>query len=480
MKSILKKSWLLAGALIAVALPSCEDVTDLNIDPNNPVVVPAANLITQAQFALYDLMHGRVLNGEWGMLMTQQWSQNEYAEDSRYVVDANSFSGTWGTLYTGVLNELNVAKKIIEADENVPGQIKVNQLAIVDILMADAYHTTTDLWGDIPYSQALNAEFPNPSYDTQSAVYTALLAKVDAAVGNLNASSPSFTSGDIVHGGNVAAWKRTGASLLMRMAMRVSDVDAAMAQTYITKAAGYGVITANSQNAIFNFDAANPDLSNPLWRDASVANRDDFAVSDVLVNTLTDMGDPRLPMFAAPTPSGTIVGLGYGLTDADAFALKSATSRPSSMVRSAAMPHVIIDAAEVAFMTAEAIERGFLTGNAAAAYANGVTLSMAYWGITDATALAGYLEANAYNASNWKESIGMQKWIAFYMNGVQGWAEHRRLDYPVLAVPAAAVVSTIPTRLPYAISEDTNNGAALRAVTSDINDLEGNLWWDVN
>jgi len=144
------------------------------------------------------------------------------------------------------------------------------------------------------------------------------------------------------------------------------------------------------------------------------------------------------------------------------------------------MPHVIIDAAEVAFMTAEAIERGFLSGNAAAAYNNAVTFSMAYWGITDATALAGYLEANAYNADNWKESIGNQKWIAFYMNGVQGWAEHRRLDFPVLEASSDAVISTIPTRLPYPISEDTNNGTALDAVTSDINNITNKLWWDVN
>jgi hypothetical protein len=150
------------------------------------------------------------------------------------------------------------------------------------------------------------------------------------------------------------------------------------------------------------------------------------------------------------------------------------------MVRSAGMPHVIIDAAEVAFMTAEAIERGFLSGDAEAAYNEAVTLSMAYWGITDADALAGYLEANAYTANSWKESIGNQKWVAFYMNGLQGWAEQRRLDFPVLEVPAQAVISTLPKRLPYPISEDTNNGAALDATTSDINNITDKLWWDVN
>jgi hypothetical protein len=66
------------------------------------------------------------------------------------------------------------------------------------------------------------------------------------------------------------------------------------------------------------------------------------------------------------------------------------------------------------------------------------------------------------------------------MNGVQGWAEQRRLDFPVLEVPAEAVVNTIPKRLPYPISEDTNNGSSLDAATSDINNITDKLWWDVN
>ncbi|MGK0137887.1 MAG: hypothetical protein ACI9DJ_001341 [Algoriphagus sp.] len=478
MKSIFNKSWLLAVAFMGVFLPSCEEVTDINVDPNNPVFVPAQNLLTQAEYTLYNRLHSRALNAEWGMLMVQQWSQNEYAEDSRYVVDANTFDASWSSLYSNVLNELKVAKSLIDADENIPAPIKANQLAIVDILSADAFHTATDLWGDIPYTEALSPEFPNPSYDSQSAVYTSILVKLDAAVAALNVSSPSFATGDIIYGGDVASWKKAGASLLMRAAMRVSDVDQALASQYILKAAGYGVITSNSENALFEFDAGDPTLSNPLWIDNVINNRDDFAVSDVLVSTLVAAGDPRLPVFSSLNAEGIIRGLPYGLTDAESFALKSVTSRPSAMVRSAGMPHVIIDAAEVAFMTAEAIERGIIPGDAAAAYAAGVTSSMEYWGITDG--VAGYLENNAYDAANWKKSIGTQKWIAFYMNGLQAWSEWRRLDFPVLDVPADAVISSIPVRLPYPISEDTNNGSALDAATQDINNITTKLWWDVN
>ena len=478
MKSIFNKFWVLTILVAGLTISSCSDVTELNVDPNSPTAVPASNLVTQAQFSLYNLMHSRGVNAEWSMLMVQHWSQNEYAEESRYLVDANSFNGTWTSFYASALNELSVARNLVANDGNLPDAIKTNQLAVIDIMVSDAFQSATDFWGSIPYSQAINPEFSNPEYDSQQSIYTALLAKLDAAVASIDASAGSFSSGDIIYNGDAASWKRFGASLLMRMAMRVSDADGALASEYVNKAAGHGVITSNAENALFAFDAANPDLSNPLYVDNVINNRDDFAVSDVLVNTLTDMGDPRLDVFSTVNNDGVHRGMPYGLTDAEAFALKSVTSRPSALVRSAGNPHVVMDHAEVAFMTAEAIERGFLSGDAAGAYAAGVTSSMNFWGIADG--IDGYLAANPYSSGNWDEVIGTQKWIAFYMNGPQAWAEWRRLGYPELAVPAAASNPSIPVRLPYPISEDTNNGSSIDAVTSDINDLNTRVWWDVD
>lgn len=474
MKFKLNKNWIWAVAFAGLTLSSCDDVTEINVDPNSPVAVPASNLVTQAQFSLYNRLHSRVLNAEWGMLMVQHWAQNEYAEESRYLVDANSFDGSWASFYASALNELNNARSIVMADVNLTDVRRANQVAIIDILMADGFNSLTDLWGDIPYSQALSPDFPNPTYDSQSAVYAGLLANLDAAVGSLSGSS-SFDSGDIIYGGDVASWKKLGASLMLRMAMRVADADNGMASTYVGKAIAHGLMESNADNGLLVFDAGNPSLSNPLWVDNTNNNRDDFAVSDVLVDYMTNTNDPRLPSFAALNNEGEFRGMPYGLPDAEAFALKSVTSRPSDLVRSAGQPHVIMDYAEVAFLLAEAAERGFTSGSAAGMYAMGITASMEYWGVEGAD---DYIAANPYDASNWRKSIGEQKWVAFYMNGVQAWAEWRRLDFPQLAVPAAGDISTIPVRLPYPISEDTNNGSSIDAVTTDINDLTGKLWWD--
>ncbi|MEL7020339.1 MAG: SusD/RagB family nutrient-binding outer membrane lipoprotein, partial [Bacteroidota bacterium] len=433
---------------------------------------------TQAEYILYNRLHSRVYNAEWGMLMVQHWSQNEYAEESRYVVDANTFNQTWASFYSNALNELRFAKDIVTADEGLVNAKRINQLAIIEILMVDAFHALTDGFGMIPYAQSLDANFPNPQYDEQSFVYEDLLNRLDASLTAIDVNEESFTSGDIIFNGDMAAWKKLGASLMMRIAMRASDANSELANNFVNKANGHGIMSSTSDNALLVFDGANPDLANPLYIDRELDNRDDFAVSDVLVNTLRDMDDPRLEQFAAQNPSGEIQGMPYGLTDAEAFALKSITSRPAAAVRSASAPHVIMDFAEVSFLKAEAIERGYLSGTAEDEYNAGVGASMTYWGIT--SGLEDYLAKNPYDASNWKSSIGTQKWIAFYMNGPQAWAEWRRLDFPVLEVPAAATNPSIPVRLPYPISEDTNNGSNLDAVTTNINDLNTKMWWDVN
>lgn len=262
--------------------------------------------------------------------------------------------------------------------------------------------------------------------------------------------------------------------------MRIVDVDQATAQRYISLAAN-NLIFSNDDNALFTFESSIA-RANPLFVNNSPqgGNRDDYSVSEYLVNTLTNLGDPRLNEFANEASSGSIVGMPYGLSDNDATVLQPNTSRPSDNVRSATTPHVVMSYAEVQFLLAEAYQRGLLNVNASNAYDNGVTASMNYWGISDTASIANYLASNAYNAANWKQSIGVQKWIALYMNGFEAWNEWRRLDYPQLSAPSEAIINTIPVRFPYPLSETQTNSAKLNAITSNPGDLTSKVWWDVN
>jgi hypothetical protein len=126
---------------------------------------------------------------------------------------------------------------------------------------------------------------------------------------------------------------------------------------------------------------------------------------------MKERNDPRVAVFANPNVGGEFVGLPFGLTDGQTFALQGTASRPSTRLRSATAPAYLMTHAEMKFFEAEAIERGFINGNAAEAYNAAVAASMTQWGLTDQAAVSAYLAQpiNAYDAANWKNSIGMQK-----------------------------------------------------------------------
>lgn len=463
-------------------LSSCSDFGDTNIDPNNPVEVPAEGLLSQVEFALNNRLWGRNYNAEWGMLMVQHWTQNEYTEEGRFDVDGNNFDGLWTDMYANALKDLKTAKDIVNTDGVTDANIIANQLAILSILEVYAFHNITDGFGAIPYKSILDPfDSPLPSYDSQEVIYTDLVAKLTAALESIDLSARSFSSGDIIFGGDMNSWNKFGYSLLMRIAMRMSNVDEATATSVISGIDAGNLITSNGDNAILAFDS-DPGVANPLFVDAFVNNRDDFSMSTTLLDILTDKNDPRILVYADTNASGNYVGITPTLADAPAFDLKPTSSRPHSSVRTATAPAVMIDAAEVNFMLAEAYARGMLSGDAAAAYDAAVTASMEYWGFNDdAGAITAYLAANSYDAANWDESIGTQKWLAFYMNGPQAWAEWRRLGYPELEITEAALLTEIPVRLPYPISEQTRNGTSLGAVDGgNPNDLSTRLWWDVD
>lgn len=467
-----------ASALFFTAVISCDDFGDLNVDPNSATAVDPSNLVSYAQFIMYDRIHGRALNMEHGKLMVQHWSQNEYAEESRYQFSPGVANNAWFDFYTDVLKELEVAKELIEA-QSIAENVKTNQKAIIDILKVNAYMLLTDTFGDIPYSQAINNEFESPAYDAQEAVYSGMMSTLQSAATSIDPNAPSFSSGDIIYNGSISHWKRFAHSLLLRMALRVSDASPSLASQYAAVAAS-DLITSHADEPRFIFDSA-PDRSNPMWRDKVLGSRDDFCISDVLVSVLNDLNDPRLAMFADPAPGNTqIVGMPYGLDDNSASVLKSSTSRPHADLLANTAHHVIVSLSEVKFLLAEAYQRGILTGNAETAYNEAVTASMQYWGITDAAAIEGYLTANAYDEANWKASIGLQKWISLYTSGTEAWAEWRRLDQPVLTPSVNGVIPTIPVKLNYPQSEEDSNGSNLGAVSSDPTSLIQKVWWDVN
>jgi hypothetical protein len=308
-----------------------------------------------------------------------------------------------------------------------------------------------------------------------------------------------FTSGEIIYSGDMNKWVKFGNSLKLRLAIRIADVKPDLSSQAITQAVAGGVFTSNDDNALFRYLSSIPN-NNPLANDR--ITREDFAVSEALVNTLLSRNDPRIVAYAEPAANtGEYVGMRYGLPQAAAGTIPvGAVSQPSGSpgletgILAHTAPGVYMDYAEVEFILAEAAARG-LGGitDADAHYNAGIAASMLYWNtisemeVTEAE-IQTYLAANPFDAATWRQSIGVQKWIALYGQGLQGWIEFRRLDFSGVLIPAVdpfvalETPAGVPVRTRYPVNEaqlnQENYNEASQRIGGDV--LGARLWWDVN
>jgi hypothetical protein len=351
----------------------------------------------------------------------------------------------------------------------------------------------TDIWGDVPYSEAhKGAEIPSPAYDTQADIYAGLLSELTAAQSQINVGGLGV-SGDQVYGGDMALWKMCANSLKMRVAMRMSGVNSGTALTAIQEALSAGVFESNADNAQLVY-ATGEDGGNPLWVNRYIANRQDFSISEPFVNMLLARNDPRIDFFS-DTPAndpGNHKGFPYGLsnTNATPLSIYDHSMMSDQNVMHVSAPGMIMNYAEVLFIKAEAVQALGLSGQGTAqeAYEAAVTASCEMWGAS-ADAAATYLTETgvAWTAGSEPQLIGEQKYIALYMQGLQGWSEWRRTGWPVLEGPVDGSLidmtgTIIPTRRTYPDQEELLNGANYDAAVArqgaDLMDTK--LWWDVD
>ncbi|NMM49348.1 SusD/RagB family nutrient-binding outer membrane lipoprotein [Marinigracilibium pacificum] len=473
---------ILAVFFVILGMTSACDLAELNENPNAPTRVEAASLLANAQNNLSDLYWGRALSFEFGMLMVQHLSQNEYASESRYQITPDAFDGSWNSWYSSPLMDIMEAKKIVESQRESQGDaVTNNRLATLTIMEVFAMQAITDMWGDVPYSEAFRiSEITSPAYDTQESVYDQLITNLNTAISSITPTAAGFTEGDNIYDGNMAMWEKFGNSLKLRIAMRISDKDANRASTLASEAIAGGVLTSNAEAPYYVF-GADQRIANPWHLDAKVAPvRDDFCISKTLTDSMELYNDPRLPFFAEENIDGNIVGMPYGLSDGDAFALKSVSSRPSDVLREATAPAKWMTYAEVLFLEAEAIERGFVSGVAADKFNDAIMASMAEWGVDNADAVT-YATAKtaAYASKPWELVIGYEKWVSLYSNGLEAFAEWRRLDYPALVPAPESVLDAdeIPLRAQYTNVEQSVNGTSVTNA-DQVDELTARVWWD--
>jgi hypothetical protein len=479
----MKKILYILAAVVVVATACTKNISDLNVDPKNPSTAPSAAFVTNAQRMLSNTLASSNVNLNIFRLIVQHWQETQYPEESQYDLGTREINDNiWNAIYRDVIRDLREAKTVIPTDvlngDGTPDTDRQqNQLAIVEVLEIYSWFYLVTTFGDLPYSEALDINDPFPKYDNAKTVYNDLLARLDVAIGKLNTAKPSFGTADLIYGGNVTLWKKFANSLKLKMGILIADEDNGKAQSTVQSAVTGGVFTSNSDNAELDYVSAPPN-TNPIWVDLVQSGRDDFVAASTLINQMEAFVDPRLDNYFTPDQTG----IDYSGAPPGVQSAYAQYSHVEPTITEAIFPGLLMDYAEVEFYLAEAAQRGYAVGGTAAThYANAVTASILYWGGTSGEATT-YLARPGviYNPANWKMSIGVQQWIAFYNRGWDAWIAWRKFDYPQLS-PAHDALSDIPLRYPYPVNEQNVNTANWEEAASAIggDDVSTQLWWDV-
>ncbi|MEL7832727.1 SusD/RagB family nutrient-binding outer membrane lipoprotein [Fodinibius sp. Rm-B-1B1-1] len=506
---------LLPLLVFALVLSSCEDdLTSLNDDPKAASEVTADPLFSNSLVSLGTLKTSVDYNINMFMFMSQYWAATTYADESQYNLTGRSIPDSyWSEVYRDVLNNLKRASSLVEEEEFTPAEEKAAMQAQIEVINVMAYHQLVTIFGDIPYSDALDADNVSPAYDNQAEIYSNLMSRLNSAISGLetavNAGTPGFgSSADVFYAGSMEAWLMFANSLKMRMAIQVAETPGAVnfdPQTAIEEASP-AAFQSNDDNLALEFTNTPPNR-NPVWEDVINTGRNDFVAANTLIDMMNDLEDPRRQIQFTQVDTNTVEGDPAEMAYVGGIYGESNDYIDYSHVKGPLIESdfegILLEYAEVEFIRAEANVRGWLTGTAAAAqdhYENAVTADMQYW--SDASSdeeitqseIDDYLDPlsgpAAYPATGTEreqiEAIAQQKWLGQYMNdNLQAWTDWRRLDHPTWFVadenPNADEEDDIPTRFTYPVDEQNLNQSNWSDAASAIGGDEQTtlLFWDV-
>lgn len=244
-------------ALCTVVVCSCE----LNL-LDNPNAVTTSNTDINYLLSQIELSYAGHFNQitDPTMRLTRMLNQGSAIYDN--AVSPGGGDGAWTTAYAGVLNDV---KTLIPLAEK--GELLVHA-GIARTIRASVLANMVDVFGDVPYSEALNAENFNPKVDGGATIYTAAIADLDKAVENFNAKSRAGAPGDLFYGGTTDSWLRTANTLKMKLLLNRRLVDKAGSTAGINALiSGAKLISTAPQNFVFKFgtNLTNPDTRHPRY-----------------------------------------------------------------------------------------------------------------------------------------------------------------------------------------------------------------------
>ncbi|WP_339922914.1 SusD/RagB family nutrient-binding outer membrane lipoprotein [uncultured Cyclobacterium sp.] len=526
--------FLLFGLAVSVCFTSCntEELQDLNINPQAVNEIDLNFMFTAAQLGSASggsAGDNRYLDWRTNIGMTAYLIQHlanaggGIAPGDKYTENFESNSAPFEFFYGDALKNISEVIKQTGPGGYDEGN-KINTRNAARIMRVLNFHRLTDFYGNVPYFNALQGMEGVffPEYDEQSAIYPDLLKELEEATAAMSTSNPDdgFSKADIIYEGDIAKWKKFGYSLMLRLAMRVSNVAPQMADEYVTKAIAGGVMESNDDNAWV------PMSEGPsVWINQNGISRAFYPgdggqptyLSNTLVDwlkagaTTADEVDPRLMIISggiadwsavAWTPTNTNpleqrgMPNGYDASGLDELEgeqvnLVTTYSKINYLMLQLDAPYIFMNYAESAFLQAEALERGIGSGIPNAAedhYEAGVKGAMQMYTPFDASltvsdeAVAAYLQRHPYGVEKPAlEMIGEQMWVSKFFNWWEAWSDWRRTGYPQLTptnYPGNITQGQIMRKLRYPSSEVAANANFQEGATlPDINTTR--VWWDV-
>jgi hypothetical protein len=509
MKKI-NKYYIILMFLVFGSITSCDKGFDeMNV---NPVDLTSVDPAFQLNYAIINSA-STYSNLQYETIIVKQMinpfsgvgAAAQYNQDNRSVTSAN-----WTRYYGTVIRDLT---DVVEHLKDFADRSNLYNMA--RIWKAYSYMVLTDSYGEIPYTESGLGYLEGvvlPVYGTQEFIYQDILNELESAAASLDLNKP--TEGrDILYAGDLTKWKRLANSLILRAAMRLSKVNTGLATKYVTSAISGGLMSSNDDNA---FIVHNANFPNPIGIQLNGGQSFFFYMARDFIDYLSITNDPRLASIsvryigaesgtaqtegiADRTPAAQIgMPIGYdNTTISEAVAADNLVSlyEYSQLDRTrmggSYAPSFFVTYAQTQLLLAEAVVRGWASGDASTLYSEGIRahmIQLATYGTSTAvpvTAINDYVQANTLDPANSLENINTQYWIASFLNGPEAFANFRRSGFPILTpnpYPGTDLKSEdFIRRLTYPDSEhNVNNENVQQAITNQGPDiLDTRVWWDV-
>lgn len=477
-KRYITKSVAGALAVLALSVSGCKKFLDVNDNPNLPEQVDVPLILPSAQGAIAHVLgnHFQIYGSIWSQYWTQSPYSSQYKIVDQYQPASNNFDRPWGILYNDALQDL----QIIIGYQN---QEKYKQYAaIAYLLKANDFQVITDAFGDAPLTEAAQGDANlNPSYDSQERIYDSIFSYIDKGLALIDNSS-AFLPGaeDLIFSGDMDKWTAFGNTLKLRAYLRIALKNEAKAEAGIAALQGKPFLT---EDAMISYTQTGGN-QNPLNAEMiGLGGTQNLVASATCVNQMKAMNDPREIVFYRRVPATGIVTPipqgSYNTTPSETISTPSyVVGARASDPLSALAPVKFISAAESYFLQAEAVARGYLTGNAQTLYQQGIAASFASYEIDPGNYITEVVAEWPAATEQQINAIITQKYFAMCGNqGFEAWTEWRRTGYPTFFVESEASVlgnGLYPQRMLYPNTEITRNSnfPGLKTITQK-------MWWDV-